>query len=888
MDRLVEDELVAPRKLGVELTQRQEEALLRGMGVAPKRRFQSMEEFHTALYEGFAPNPAGGKGDEETSSAPAPADAPAGDETEQTMDMDSAMEETALPQWMGWLRKNWMLAGGGLAALALVVLLAVVLPRLLGPSVDDPAPTQTTPGTPGVEDTDPPVQSRSPAPVDLSFSANKTPQENGMVLLALLADDSVETVIVPGTVDVRVDEPVTLTKPLRIGPGGSNTSFALPLTVAAGGGLEIMGSVDCNTLLRTMDGGTVVVRENAQLGCANVWLERANSLTAIPGANVNYWGGGSPDQDPWEKSHRLTLDEKSLFADAVHVSSEEEFARNCQGGKPLMIDGEITLTQWYETRVPILILEGSVLAAPCDEGGADCTLDVLGQAVVNRGTIRGRMSLIGSYEDVNQVPALVNYGQIDGCLNTYDGPATVINLGGIAFADSAAGTANVSDVNLINLGQITTTPNGRQDIRGHCAFNCGTITVPAGAEIALSTDLSNQGEITVERGGRLIASTYLWNGASGTVLVRSGGTLEVPGLLEVEAGQVAVETGGTLSNSGVVQYGADTLELAEGVSITGDGHLIPFSFNDPATFTDAVRFVNNERDLRQALVNPAVSVVVWNDQQNQVEFTGGDLAVDKGLIVQSPNDRPGAFQGANITVTGENAFVILNTPDFGGGALRVENGATVRLAGEGRNLGGLTAADGGLICIIQGAAYVRDGQVSATGGGRIVNASSMELAGCRVDVGEGSRLCGSGGLSLEGCDVTIDGELVCANWPEMPDGSLTNNGLADLSGGCHLGGRIVNNGIMRLTVGHLSGELVNAPGGQILLLGSEGIDLRGTLDNQGHTAVGEDGVETVPVILQPLLGGDVVFVQFPVLPIHHILRNDVEQKQQLAGDVLFA
>lgn len=52
MDRLVEDELIPPRKLGAELTEKQEQALLRGMAPTPRRRFQSVQELHTALYEG--------------------------------------------------------------------------------------------------------------------------------------------------------------------------------------------------------------------------------------------------------------------------------------------------------------------------------------------------------------------------------------------------------------------------------------------------------------------------------------------------------------------------------------------------------------------------------------------------------------------------------------------------------------------------------------------------------------------------------------------------------------------------------------------------------------------------------------------------------------------
>lgn len=140
MDRLVEDELIPPRKLGVELTQRQENALLYGLGVAPKRRYQSMEEFHTALYEGFVPGAAAVEEDGVKEEPAVTADAPdtdSPDAAEQTVETPPGAEKKAPFDPMAWLKQNKLLAGGIAAALALVILLAVVLPRVLGPSGAD-------------------------------------------------------------------------------------------------------------------------------------------------------------------------------------------------------------------------------------------------------------------------------------------------------------------------------------------------------------------------------------------------------------------------------------------------------------------------------------------------------------------------------------------------------------------------------------------------------------------------------------------------------------------------------------------------------------------------------------------------------------------------------
>lgn len=50
IDRVCKDELILPRRLGVEIGMEQEQALLYGMGIRPRRRFQSMRDLHDALY----------------------------------------------------------------------------------------------------------------------------------------------------------------------------------------------------------------------------------------------------------------------------------------------------------------------------------------------------------------------------------------------------------------------------------------------------------------------------------------------------------------------------------------------------------------------------------------------------------------------------------------------------------------------------------------------------------------------------------------------------------------------------------------------------------------------------------------------------------------------
>ena len=57
IDRALDDELILPRKLGVPLTEEQEQALITGMGVTRRQRFSSVAELYAALYQAADPDP---------------------------------------------------------------------------------------------------------------------------------------------------------------------------------------------------------------------------------------------------------------------------------------------------------------------------------------------------------------------------------------------------------------------------------------------------------------------------------------------------------------------------------------------------------------------------------------------------------------------------------------------------------------------------------------------------------------------------------------------------------------------------------------------------------------------------------------------------------------
>ena len=57
IDRALDDELILPRKLGIPLTEEQEQALIKGMGVTRRQRFGSVAELYGALYQSAEPDP---------------------------------------------------------------------------------------------------------------------------------------------------------------------------------------------------------------------------------------------------------------------------------------------------------------------------------------------------------------------------------------------------------------------------------------------------------------------------------------------------------------------------------------------------------------------------------------------------------------------------------------------------------------------------------------------------------------------------------------------------------------------------------------------------------------------------------------------------------------
>lgn len=862
MDRLVDDELVPPRKLGVELTERQEKALLYGMGVRPRKRFQSVEELHAALYEGVLPD---GLELPEVKPQPEPAPQPEPVPPEPQPVPDSQMETKlhtpvstvsqdgpeptepgpepqAESNALAWLKAHWQIAAGAGAALVLLIVLLAWHPWTGAPDPDPGSsqPTAQASGSPA-QTSGSPAQASEPVPA--SFSPEQTDEENGLVLLAMLADDSVEEITIPADMCAVVHEHVTLTKSLRVEKNQYGTLyFPNGLTVAQGGRLQIWGSINAASLLRTMDGGTVSVEAGGQLYSSLIWLEREEDLVCAPDASVNVWGGWNPTQEPLDNlyrySHYMILDEEALFEGAVQVSSGEEFAAACQGPAPIIINGEVTLPDYCCATVPVLIPEGYALNAPFDENG-DCTLDVDCTVLVNRGTLRGRVSLMDmSADQARANPRLLNFGAVEAELNSFAGYAagTIVNQGRITFS----GAPSLNQAYFINLNRVVLPQGVSATMAGNEFTNAGEVAVSGGTWIA-QNNVSNFSSFLLYEKGALI-NRGNFNSEFGALDVCPGSTVENHLKMEIGRAKFTLQAsvGGIGSvtkfrNEGVLLYGADSLDFSQTAVLSGEGRMIPFSWYD-AHGDERTRMVSTERELRQALINPAVDLIIWN---GNITLTEGDLEITKGVVLNAPDAEHGGnstFHGGTLTVTGENAFLIFNNLVFSGGnGLRVENGGTVLFhGGDDPNLGSLSVDSGGLFASTSYATI--EGPVSVSGGGRILDTGSIRVRGGPMTIEEGSALESWADLEVELAAAVNDG-LLRAEGFSLTGGALTNNGRAYFGRHLYTTGTVDNYGEMDIASGgEFVGRVVNRPEGVITLEGANPQEcpvVRGTMDNQG-------------------------------------------------------
>ena len=839
LDRLLSDELVTPRKLGVDITPGQQRALLKGMAVNPEKRFQSVEELHAGLYHpddiGFFYPPEGGGDDIETDDDVVVNDVVVSDGgkddngtvsvvTHDIKAKDTTGKRRTLP--------GWIMAG----AAALLLVIAVII-AVSGGRQDAQTPADAT----GTGTAGPSAAAAVPERDELFADAATVRTETELIFA--LADHSIPAVIVaPHSGDVIFSQPVTeLTKPLLI---SEDTYINIPcaLVLREGGVLWVAGEVlGEGTIIA--DGGALVTEGEAYVD-SSVYLLTDNSL-AQNGGSIN------------GEIHDIRLDDAG--ARTVSTFDGLRAASQSAGVSAIVVDGSIELTETLDFSAPLIVSEGASISS-----GAGHELHMYGASLINYGSISSAVWCGG------ESSAVLNYGTFEpagGLWINNDGeddtPWSLLNFGEMKFT---AYNAVWSDV--LNFGSMVfdATPEGaEQNLLGFDWYgfvNCGDIDIGENAYFYMGGEMSNLGSISV------------------------AGNLDIAGLV-VNQGRIDVPSGGLLYNYGVLDmYDGGTLNIAEGGEFnTTEGVFLRRDYAETSGAVNGTEwcadftpidgevpqaYAATEAELTEAMADESIEAVVI---ENELSLTQ-PLTVTKPLYVAGGLIMP---EGAQITVDGTifcvNGELVCDN-------LTVQNGGMAELTCSWRGTGGLAdlTVTGGSWVYTRDSSFEMRGVVldegsmllwdvnngvpltsASVSGGSVLALAGEDMfsAALELDV-SGSRVIQLCGMDLMGAAVIeVDGgaayrqsgELQLSEGAEIiigAAGSLYNGGgCLTIARGAELlnSGDIINTYFSDFDGLSVEGTLTNS--GALYMVQS--IRVSGLLDNHGSIYSGLDASEAVIV-----------------------------------------
>lgn len=618
LDRLMDDEIIMPRRLGVDLTEKQEKALLRGMGIKQHQRFRSVEELHTALYEG--------------------GEVPV-TEPEPVKEPEPLPEPETEPEIHTGPIEGTVRVGSKRRTVLGVVLSLIAVAGILG-LIFLPNGGEEEPVTSGAGSVTPGISEEWTGPGRDELFANAQSAEDAETLAALLADDSVEAVSVNG--NFHSSGSFTINKPLLV-PEGSSAVFTCAVELTEGGVLWASGRVDGSVVV---NGGTLVTDEGGEV---------YGSLVLLSSGLVQQ--GGSVSED----IYTLPIDE--LFAGAVTVSSEDDLRAACGNSEvsAIRIEGDIAISESITSSVPVLVAEGARLAPQAD-GLEFC---VNGAPLVNDGTVECGLWFGG------ESPVLLNRGKLspaDGIwIERLDSSNSLfINLGSAELS-----AYNAMWCRLLNYGSITA--SGSEDVPGTLGFdsgdfsNYGSVSVGENCVLVSGGFIDNHGELTI---GGAFENYGAVSNVFGSIELLTGGIVENRGLIDMyDNSSLTVSEGAQLNTAeGVLLYRSNCSQISGEI----DGRVWEVSFE----LIDDVPMhpVSTEAELFDALADDSIRSIVINGELTLTQ----PLTVTKPVYViyDSSIVIP---EGEAVTVDG-SIFVVNGqlTCD----AIDVANGGMLEVIGE--------------------------------------------------------------------------------------------------------------------------------------------------------------------------------------------------------------
>ncbi len=831
LERILEDELIPPRRLGADLTPGQERALLKGLRIQPRKRYQTVEELHTGLYFPTEPDDAtaselpdrdympkemssGAEEIEPTTAVPtAEVEKPEQlfemnepDRTDMEKEAVKPIDSAQTPIDKSLLA--CLLLCGAAALLAVVLFFINPADGTGGQDAAGSAPLAPFAVPPG------------DAAIVNDFDE----------LQAALTDENVAAIRLMNVVEWW-DEPLEIAKPLFIEAEGALNSYQA-VTIVEGGSIELLGdlSVSCG-LLRTA-GGTVHVGEGGWLQAWQLWLEDETDLSLYPGSGLDLYGTDTIT----DNTHCTIFSEDQFAQYGVRVTSFDELLNELNRAHPAPIiigsGTEIAVSEGVYVNCPILIEEGASVTMPVDDLDNFHFYFAEGGTLVNRGSFEG--SIIGDLEAGD----IFNYGEIKGRIY-WDSEGMAYNLGTIQTTESA-----ILRGGLVNLDNLICTEAGEgwNDYRENNLLNYGVLTLSGrpefGASLTTNYRLVNAGRIEIGSHADLTNYGHIEN--FGEIVLTdpearfcNEGTV----LTTYEKSSILLPEGGHLYGNGWFLHSGQLDELLDDMDDTLAALNISHGEN--------TRTVTNPVDLKIALDSDAVDTVVIAEPIK----VSGDLMIGKPVLCFAPFHTSGT-----LTVTG-GGMVYADCEKLTGGNLVANEDSLVMCFGN-FNFDTVALSNGGRLCAAPYGA-VEIGEALTIEGSIFTVLSGLYMEDADVDILSGGRVLACGPLELPGCRVNVEREGAIYSFAEdflLDEASvLENRGSIDYmdTHGLHtidLNGTVQNAGELRVYANslHVSGTFAN----EGTIRADQSIIVTGILDNQGRVILYDPNDEQIAVVTE--------------------------------------
>lgn len=479
LDRLLSDELAAPRALGVDITLEQQRALLRGMEINPEKRCQTVDELYSGLYR--TEDASAGRGIH-------PRD------VESVTDTEAPAAKRRVSGRIAAL----------LCVLAFIAALALLIPGQHKAGIAQP-------------------QELTSFKRDELFEDAVTVSSDTELAFAL-ADSTVAAVILEGSgADVGLPGTVTeLDKPLLISEGAR---LVMPgaLILREGGVLWTAGELaDDGTIIAA--GGTLVTVDGASLN-SSVYLLSGGLLQ----------DGGSVNGE--------VRDMRLAAGEAVTVSTFDDLkaASGDAGALAIVVEGSIALSETLTFERPLVVSKGASLsAAPgaeiqmngaplvnCGSVDAGIWCGDEGSLLLNCGSIEAAGGLwVENADEDDTAWTLLNFGELS--LTAYSAAwCDILNFGtldvGTPEGSGAQTLFGFGESSFINFGSVRLGEGAALQMGGTLR-NMGGISVAG--DMDLTGRVVSRGAIEVLPGGELCNSGLLDMYDSSSLEIAAGGEFD--------------------------------------------------------------------------------------------------------------------------------------------------------------------------------------------------------------------------------------------------------------------------------------------------------------------------------------------------------------------------